>query len=157
MLSGEGNAGERWKTTVGLISKKSNFARVAHFFVHFFFGPLFCTTTTWNFQKRFSYTFLGGNVVRVLVNLFFFFTAAHFHFALVAAIISHFVTAATKFSCCSSNKNNVSIFLSLTLDLCHPFSRWAPLICRLLSLFLCLSLSLYSKFVDMTVNLSLTL
>ena len=36
MLSGETNAGERWKITMGLISKKSNFARAAHFFVHFF-------------------------------------------------------------------------------------------------------------------------
>ena len=32
MLSGEGNAGEWWKTTIGLISKKSNFARAVHFF-----------------------------------------------------------------------------------------------------------------------------
>ena len=63
--------------------------------------PLFCTTTTWNFQKLLSYTFFGGNVVRVLVH--FVFTAAHFHLALVTASISHFV-AATKFSCCSSNK-----------------------------------------------------
>ena len=36
MLSGEGNAGEWWKTTIGLISKKSNFATAAHFFAHFF-------------------------------------------------------------------------------------------------------------------------
>ena len=50
-------------------------------------------------------------------------------------------------------------FLSLALDLqlCRPFSRWAALACRLLYLFLCLSLSLYSKFVDMTINLSLIL
>ena len=48
-------------------------------------------------------------------------------------------------------------FLSLALDLCRPFSRWASLACRLLSLFLCLSLALYSKFVDMTINLSLIL
>ena len=40
-------------------------------------------------------------MVRAIVP--FFFTAAHFHLALVAASISHFVTA-TKFSCCSSNK-----------------------------------------------------
>ena len=33
-----------------------------------------------------------------------FFTAADFDLALVAASNSHFVTAATKFSCCSSNK-----------------------------------------------------
>ena len=51
--------------------------------------PLICTTRTWNFQKRLSYMFYGGNVVRVLVH--FFFTAAHFHLALVAASISHFV------------------------------------------------------------------
>ena len=36
MLRGEGNGGERWKTTIGLISKKSNFAIAAHFCVHFF-------------------------------------------------------------------------------------------------------------------------
>ena len=45
--------------------------------------------------------------------------------------------------------------LSLSLDLCCPFSGWASLACRLLSLFLCLSLPLFSKFVDVTVNLSL--
>ena len=48
-------------------------------------------------------------------------------------------------------------FSSLALDLCRPFSRWASLSCRLLSLFLCLSLPPYSKFVDMTINLSLIL
>ena len=103
MLSGEGNAGEWWKTTIGLISKKSNFARAAHFSL-----PLFCTTTSWNFQKLVSYTFYGGNVVRVLVH--FFLTAAYFQLALVAASISHFVTVATKFSCCSSNKKMSALF-----------------------------------------------
>ena len=48
-------------------------------------------------------------------------------------------------------------FLSLALDLCHPLSRWPSLACRPLSLFLCLPLVLYSKFVDMTINLSLIL
>ena len=153
MLSGEGNAGERWKTTIGLISKKATL-HVQHTFLYISL-PLFCTTTTWNFQKLLSYTFYGGNVVRVLVH--FFFTAAHFHLALVAASISHFVTAATKFSCCSSNKKMSPFFLSLAPDLCRPFSRWASLACRLLSLFLCLSLALYSKFVDMTIYLSLIL
>ena len=78
----------------------------------------------------------------------------HFHLALAAASTSHFVTAATKFSCCSSNKE---CLLSLALDLCRPFSRWVSLASRLLSLFLCLSLAPYSKFVDMIFNLSLTL
>ena len=39
----------------------------------------------------------------------------------------------------------------------RSFSRWASLACHLLSRFLCLSLSLYSKFVNMTINLSLIL
>ena len=45
-------------------------------------------------------------------------------------------------------------FLSPALDLCRPFSRRALLVCRLLSLFLCLSPALYSKFVDILINLS---
>ena len=45
----------------------------------------------------------------------FFFTAAHFHLALVTASISHFVTAATKFLCCSSNKNSLKISVALFL------------------------------------------
>ena len=47
--------------------------------------------------------------------------------------------------------------LFLALDLCRPFSRLASPACRLLSLFICLSLALYSKFVDMTISLSLIL
>ena len=78
-----------------------------------------------------------------------FFTAANFHLALVAASISHFVTGATKFSCYSflPTKNVSFVF----------FSRWASLACRVLSLFLGLSLALYSKSVDTTINLSLIL
>ena len=36
MLSGEGNAGEQWKTTIGLISKKATLHVQHTFFVHFF-------------------------------------------------------------------------------------------------------------------------
>ena len=37
MLSGEGNAAERGKTTIGLIAKKKTTLHVQHtFFVHFF-------------------------------------------------------------------------------------------------------------------------
>ena len=52
-------------------------------------------------------------------------------------------------------KKYLLCFLSLALDLCRPFSRWASLACHVLSLFLCPSFALYSKFVDMTINLSL--
>ena len=150
MLSGEGNAREWWKTRIGLISKKATL-HVQYTFLYISLS-LFCTTTSWNFQKLLSYTFYGGNVVRVLVH--FFLTVAYFHLALVAASISHFVTVATKFSCCSSNKKCLLCFFSLALDLFRPFSRWASLACRLLSLFLCLSPALYSKFVDMTIRLN---
>ena len=150
MLSGKGNAAERWKTTIGLISKKQ-LCTCSTLFLYISL-PLVCTTATWNFQKLFYW----GNVVRVLVH--FFFTAAHFLLALVAANISHFVAAATKFSCCSSNKKMCLLcFFSLSLDLCRPFPRWVSLACRLLSLLLPLSLALYSKFMDVTINLSLIL
>ena len=63
MLSGKGKEkGER--TTMGLISKKATL-HVQRTFLYIFL-PLFCTTTIWNFQKLPSYTFYGGNVVRVL-------------------------------------------------------------------------------------------
>ena len=61
--------------------------------------PLFCTITTWNFQKRACYMFNGGSVV-----FLFTFFSLPLIFTLVAASISHFLTAATKFSCCSPNK-----------------------------------------------------
>ena len=44
-----------------------------------------------------------------------FFTAAHFQLALVAASICHFVTAATKFSCCSAPTKNVSFVFFVCL------------------------------------------
>ena len=130
MLSREGNAGERWKTTIGLFSKKKKQLCTCSSLFLYISLPLFCTTTTWNFREVLSCTCYGGNVVRVLVH--FFFIATHYHLALVAATFSYFVTAATKFSCCSSNKKNVSfVFFSLALDLCRPFSRWASLACSL--------------------------
>ena len=130
-------------------SQKSNFCTSTLFF--YISLPLFCMTTTWNFQK------LLWRKCRTRFCLPFFFTAAHFHLALVATSISHVVTAAiTKFSCRSSNKKVSFVFLSLALDLCRPFYRWASLACRLLSRFLCLSLArLYSRFVGTPINLSL--
>ena len=129
--------------------QKSNFCTSTLFF--YISLPLFCMTTTWNFQK------LLWRKCRTPFCLLFFFTAAHVHLPLVATSISHVVTAAiTKFSCRSSNKKVSFVFLSLALDLCRPFYRWASLACRLLSRFLCLSLArLYSRFVGTPINLSL--
>ena len=70
MPSGEGNAENSKKTTLGLISKKETLQVQHSFFVHFF--PVVCTSTTWNYQKLPSYTFYGGNVVLVSCSLFFF-------------------------------------------------------------------------------------
>ena len=54
MLSGEGNARERWKTTIGLISKKATL-HVQHTFLYISL-PLFYTTTTWSVQKLLNYS-----------------------------------------------------------------------------------------------------
>ena len=94
------------------------------------------------------YTFYGGNVVLVLIRYFFFSLPPIF--TLVAASISQFLTAATIFSC-SSNKKRLHSFLSLAVAVCRSLSRWASLACYLFSL------SLYSKFVDMKINLRLIL
>ena len=140
MLSGEGNAGERRKTTTSLISKKSNFARAADFFCTFLCLCFARLQTTLNFQKLLSYTFKRGNVERVLVD--FFFTArAHFHLALVTAIISYFVTTATKFSRCSSNKNVSFVFylsLQISVVLFLVELRWPAAYFLFFSIFLLL-------------------
>ena len=118
MLSGEDNAGERGKTTIGLISKQAIFHMQLTFFVRFFAVVLHDYNV--NLPET-SSTFFGENVVRVLVHVFQFFTAAHFHLALVAASISHFVTAATKFSCCSSNKKMSPLFFISRSRSLSPF------------------------------------
>ena len=144
-LSGEGN--ENGETTIGLISKKATL-HVEHTFLYISL-PLFCTTTTWNF--------LVTLFVQEMSYLFMFnFFSLPLIFTLVAASISYFLAAATKFSCCSSNEKCLLYFLSLALAICRSFSRWVSLACHLLSLFLCLSLSLspYSKCVEIAINLS---
>ena len=155
MLSGEGNAGERWKTKIGLIRKKATL-HVQHSTLFLYISlMLFCTTTTWNVQKRLSYTFYGGNVARFLVHFFslpLIFTLNWWPLAFLILLppLQNFHVVLPTIKC-------LLCLLSLALDLCGPFSRWASLACRLLSLFLCLSLALYSKFVGMTINLSLIL
>ena len=145
MLSGEGNAGERWKITIGLISKTATLHVQHTFFVHFFAVVLH------DYNVKLPETSLlhvfWGKCRTCSPPLFFH--CRSFSPCIGAASISHFVTAATKFSCCSSNKKKISPLFF--------FSRWASLACRLLSLCLGLCLALYSKYVDMTINLSLIL
>ena len=79
--------------------------------------PLFCTITTWNFQKRACYMFNGGSVV-------FLFT--FFSLPLIFTLV-----AATNFPCCSSNKKcllcffisrsgSLSLFFSLSFAVLSP-------------------------------------
>ena len=69
MLSGDGKENSL-KISLSVIRRKNNFARGAHFVVHNSL-PLFCTTTSRNFQKLFSYAFYGGKVVSFPVHFFF--------------------------------------------------------------------------------------
>ena len=154
MLSGEGNAGEWWKTTIALVNKKSNFARAAHFFCTFLcrcFARLQHETSRYflvtRFMEEMSYVF----------SFTFFFHCRSFspciggrwHFPFCHRRYKIFMLFFQKTNC-------LLCFLSLALNVCRPFSRWASLACRLLSLFLCFSCSIF-QFVDMTINLSLIL
>ena len=87
--------------------------------------------------------------MRVLVH-FFSLTIA---FTLVGASTSYFPTAATKFSCCFSNRKNVSFVFYLSLCLSLFFSLSFAGLSLAFSFSLSLS-SLYSKFVVITINLS---
>ena len=137
---------DRWKNNNRSNEQKSNLERASRFFCTFL-CPCFA-----RLQRESSRNVLVTRFIKEMsyVFLFLFFFSLRLIFTLVAASISLFLTAATNFSCCPSNKEWPSFF-------CRSFSRWASLACRLFSLFLCLSLSLYSKFVDMIINLSLIL
>ena len=118
----------RWKTTIGLISK-NNFARAAHFFSTFFL-PLFCTTTTWNFQRLRSYTFYGGNVVGVSVHFFSLPLISTLHWWPLALLILS--TPLHKIFMLFFPQKNVSFgFSSLTLNPCRPFSLSCPFLVEL--------------------------
>ena len=149
MLSGEGNEnGKKKPKTIGLISQKSKFARAAHFWTH-----MFCTTTKWNSQKLPRLHVLWRKCRTCSCSLFFFFfffTAAHFYLGGRLAFLI-FSPPLQNFHVFLPTKNVFLCFLSLALALCRSLSRWTSLTCRLLSLFLCLSLYPYSKFVDMTI------
>ena len=115
--------------------QKSNFAQK---------NTLFCTLLCSCFARLQRET--SRNLLIILfvwemsyVFLFIFFSLPLI-FTLVSASISYFPTAATKFSCCFSNNRMSPLF----------FAGLSPTFCFSLSLS-----SLHSKFVDMTIKLSL--
>ena len=120
MLSGEGNAAERWKTTICLSSKKATLQVRHTFFAHFFVVVLYDYNVKLP-RKRLSYT--RSRRKYCTCSRSFFFTAVYFHLALVACSISYFLTAATKLSCCSSNKKmSPFLFISHSKSLSPLFS-----------------------------------
>ena len=143
MLSGEDNAGERRKNNNRSNQQKSNFARAAHFFVHFF------TVVLHNYSVKLQETswllIHGGNVTCVLVH---FLTAAHFYlgdrqhllFSQPPLQNFHVVLPTRKCLLC---------LLSLTLFLVE--------LRQPVAYFLFFSLSLYSRFVDITIFINLSL
>ena len=145
MLSGEGNENGE-KTTIGLISKKATLHVQHTFFIHSF-------AVVWHdcnvkLPETSQLHVLRRKCWTCSCSLFFSLSVI---FPLVAASIPPL-----QISCCYSNKKCLLLFFFLSLSLA-PFLvelRWSV---ALLSLFLCFSLSLYSKFVDMTINLSLIL
>ena len=149
MLGGEGNEkGE--KTTICLIGKKETLY-VQH--------TCFCTFLCRCFARLHRETSRNFLVTRFIedISYLFLFTLFFHSCSFSPWWPLAFLIFSPPLQNSSSNKNCLLCFLSLALALCRSFSRWASLACRLLSLFLYLSLSLYSKFVDMTIDLSLIL
>ena len=142
MLSDEGKAGEQWKITIGLISNKSNFARAADFFCTFLFR---CFA---RLQRETCRNFL---VTRFKEEMSYVFSFTFFSLVPLILILHWWPLA---FLILSPPLQNFHVVLPTKKMSPLLFSRWASLACRLLSLFLCLSPALYSKFVDMTINLS---
>ena len=114
MLSSEGNAGERWKITIGLISKTATLHVQYTFWVHFFAVVLH------DYNVKLPQTFLCRKC-RTCSRSLFSSLLLIFSLQLVAASISHFVTAATKFSCCSSNKKMSPLFFISPSRSLSPF------------------------------------
>ena len=149
MLGGTSNENGE-KTTIGLISKK--FKQVCTCSTLFLYISLamFCTTTMWNFQKLPGYTCFGGNVVRVLVHSFFHCRSVSSWWPPAFLIFSPPLPNFMLFF----QQKCLPCFFYLALALFLVELRWPV---ALLSLFLCLSFSLSSKSVDMTINLTLIL
>ena len=152
MLRGDGNENGE-KTTIGPISKKVTLHVQHTFFVHFLVVVLYDYNLTLSETSWLHVLLKKGRTCSFSLSL-----TSHFSFPLsLLASISHFLIAATKFHVVPPKKRLVCFFpLVIALFLVER------LFCRptfsFLSLSLSLSpLSLYSKFVDMTINLSLIL
>ena len=104
MLSGEGNENGE-KTTIRSNQQKSNFARAANFFCTFLWR---CFA---RLQHETSRNFVVTRFMEEMSNVFLFtLFSPPLIFTLVVASISHFLTASTKFSCCTYKKMSPMFF-----------------------------------------------
>ena len=140
MLSGDGNEnGKKKKQQQVLIGKKATLHVQHTFFVHFFAFVL----SDYDVElPETSWLHILWRKCRCR------------SFSLRWPLQFSFSYRRYKISCCSYNRKRSPLFF---LSRSSSFSRSAQLGVALLSLFFCLSLSLCSKFVDMTINLSLIL
>ena len=147
MLSGEGNENGEKNNYNRSNYQKSNFHVQHTFFVHYF-----CRCFA-RIQRETSRNILVTRFVgetSCSCSLFFHCRSFPPRWSLAFLI---FTLTLQNFMFFLQQKMSPLFFLSRS---CF-FSRWASLACRLTFSFLCLSLSLFSKFVDMTINLSLIL
>ena len=145
MLSGEGNENGEKTTKKKLLDVQ-----------HTFFCTFLCRCFT-RLQRETSRNFLVTRFIEEISYLFLFTLFFHCRSFSPWWPLAFLIFSGAKFSHFSSTKNCLLCFSSLSLALCRAFYPLASMACRLLSLFLCLSLSLYSKLLDMTINLSLIL
>ena len=145
MLSGEGNENGEKTTKKKLLDVQ-----------HTFFCTFLCRCFT-RLQRETSRNFLVTRFMEEISYSFLFTLFFHCRSFSPWWPLAFLIFSGAKFSHSSSTKNCLLCFSSLSLVLCRAFYRLASMACRLLSLFLCLSLSLYSKLLDMTINLSLIL
>ena len=131
MLSGEGNQNGE-KTTIGLISIKTTLHVQHTFFVHFFAVALHNHNV--KLPETSELHVLWKKCCTCYCSLFF--TRSFSPWWPLGFLIFHVVLPTNS-------------PLSSALALCRSFSRWNSLACRPLYFFLC------SKFVDMTINLTL--
>ena len=149
MLRGEGNAGEQWKPTIGLISKNATL-HVQHTYFFTFLCRCFAQPQRKTSRNVLVKRFIEEMSYVLSFTLFSLPLIFSLHWWPLAVLILS--SPLQNFHVVLHTNKCLLCFLSLALDLRRPFSRWASLACHLLSLFPCVSLSLYSKFVDMTIK-----
>ena len=132
MVNGKGNARERFKTTIGLISNKAILHVQQIFFVHFFAVVFHDCNAKLPETSQFHVFGRKGHMCSSSL----FFTATHFHLALVAASINFLLSLPPlqNFHIVIPTKKCL-LFFYLLLEISAAFSSLSFADLRLLCLF----------------------